>query len=216
MTNRDCDPRPASHQGVQDAPGAVSRADWGPESIEAITPLLGLPGAVARSASELVVERIALADATRLNHLWHSVLPDIDGLGFGDTRLAFGALFDNGCYGVAIWTRPVAANRMSLPVACLLELRRLAIPEYSPKFTATRMLGKMSRWIRQELPDVCRLLSYQVTDLHSGTIYKAANWTPTNRQDSYQDWTTGTRKRKPGQNLSPKVRWELQIRDHKH
>jgi hypothetical protein len=40
------------------------------------------------------------------------------------------------------------------------------------------MLGAMRRWIRRNLPDVPRLLSYQDLDVHTGTIYKAAGWTP--------------------------------------
>ena len=183
--------------------------------VEPFAPLFGLPEAVCDRARHLTVERIPIKEAARLNERWHSVLPDIaTGLRIhDDARRAYAATFDNGIYGVAVWTRPIAANRMAHPTPHLLELRRLAIPDYAPKFTATRMLGQMRRLIQKELPEVCRLISYQATDVHSGTIYKAANWTATNRQEKYAGWDHRGEGRRVGQNQSEKVRWELQVRD---
>ena len=174
--------------------------------------LLGEPDTVAVSAKQLTIERIDLTTATDANWHWHSQLPDIGGLGFGDRLWCYGAVFDNGLYGVAIWTRPIAANRMRRPTEHLLELRRLAIPEYAPKYTATRMLGRMARTIRSTDSNVCTLLSYQMTDIHSGTIYKAANWTAVNQQTTHQTWNTHTRHRPADQSTAPKVRWEYPIR----
>ena len=182
-------------------------------TVEPLTPLFGLPETVCEHARDLTIERIPIVDAVRCNALWHSQLPEAKGLQFGDLQQAFAATFDCGIYGVAIWTRPIAANRMAHDSSHLLELRRLAIPNYAPKFTATRMLGQMRRHIKREIPEVCRLLSYQVTDVHTGTIYRAANWHVARRQSEYEEWSGHTKR--PGvddQNVSPKVRWELQIR----
>ena len=184
-----------------------------PTTVRSVLPLFGEPTLTATSARQLTIERIDLSTAVDANWHWHSQLPEIGGLGFGDRCLAFGAVFDNGLYGVAIWTRPIAANRMRKPTEHLLELRRLAIPDYSPRFTATRMLGRMSRRIRRDEPLVCTLLSYQMTDVHSGTIYKAANWSSVNTQSEHQTWNTTTRSRPADQSTAPKVRWEYAVRN---
>ncbi len=195
---------------------SVLRADV----VRPLMPLFGSPEVVATSARQISVERIDLATAVDANFQWHSQLPKVDGLLFGDLTFALGGVFAGGLYGVALWTRPVGANRMSRDTSHLLELRRLAIPDYAPRFTATRLLGRMARWIRREHPQICNLLSYQMTDVHSGTIYKAGNWTVGNQQSSYQSWTTPTRRRALSQNDSPKIRWEYPLQrcdcDSKH
>ena len=181
-------------------------------SIRSVLPLFGEPTTVATSARQLQIERIDLTTATDANWHWHSQLPEVGGLQFGDRCLAFGAVYENGLYGVAIWTRPIAANRMRKPTDHLLELRRLAIPDYSPKYTATRMLGRMARQIRRDEPAVCTLLSYQMTDVHSGTIYKAANWASVSTQATHQSWTSHTKRKASDQSTAPKVRWEYTLR----
>lgn len=89
--------------------------------------------------------------------------------------LAFTATYDGHPYGGALWHNPSARG---LP-GDWLELRRLAIAPYAPPHAASWMLGAMRKWIRRELPNVPRLLSYQDLDVHTGTIYKAAGWEPT-------------------------------------
>jgi len=190
--------------------------------IAALMPLLlGWPTEQATSAKQLQIERIPLRHALQLNKAWHSQLPDLyeAALAFGTIRFALAATFDGGIYGVAIWTRPVAANRMQWPAEHLLELRRLAIPGYAPKYTASRMLGRMARWIKKDMPEVCRLVSYQMTSVHTGTIYAAANWTAGNTQTEFVSWEnhigtgeSGQHKRgAPPTDTSPKVRWELAL-----
>ena len=49
-----------------------------------------------------------------------------------------------------------------------------AIASDAPKYTATRMLSIMVKRIKKEFPDIVRLISYQDTEVHKGTIYKAA------------------------------------------
>lgn len=120
------------------------------------------------TAGDLTVEPCQPATAVRLNALWHSRLPHAQP---SPWRLAFWAHDGVLVYGVALWHNPSARG---LPQDWL-ELRRLAIAPDAPKFTATRMLGRMARWIKRET--TCRhLVSYQDIDVHTGTIYKAANW----------------------------------------
>lgn len=101
---------------------------------------------------------------------WHSRLPLTQ---IGPWRLGFVAHSEETCYGAALWHNPSARG---LPQDWL-ELRRLAIPEDAPPHTASWMLGAMRRWIQVNMPEVPRLLSYQDTDVHTGTIYRAAGWT---------------------------------------
>ena len=86
--------------------------------------------------------------------------------------LAFAASYGGVVYGVALWNNPSA--RM-LPNTWL-ELRRLAISPDAPHCAASFMLGKMAKWIKLNMPEVERLISYQDMDVHAGTIYKAAGW----------------------------------------
>jgi hypothetical protein len=180
-------------------------------------PLWGPVDPVATSPRELVCEPVDLRTALRLNREWHSTLPD---LGFkvaswGGRSVAFAGLDPSGAVSaVAVWSAPVAANRIGHLSDHLLELRRLAIPDYAPKYTATWMLGQMARHIRKTSLTVCRLLSYQQTDVHSGTIYKAANWHPAYSQDRHLSWEDHSNVRQIGhdQSTAPKVRWEYQIR----
>jgi hypothetical protein len=93
----------------------------------------------------------------------------------------------------------------------LLELRRMAIAPDAPKNTASRMLGVMRRKIQAKFPEVIRLVSYQDTEVHKGTIYKASGWEVANTQEKVADWTNTTRKRSKPQSTAPKVRWEYDL-----
>ena len=180
-------------------------------TVEALEPLFHQPTDLAISARQLDLELVPMNWARQWNHDWHSQLPDVDGLTFGNVSIAHALTFDGGVYAVAIWTRPVAANRMTHPTDHMVELRRLAIPDYAPKYTASRMLGRMERWFKRER-DECRLLSYQMTDVHSGTIYKAANWHQAFIQPTHLPWSTSSRPRPVDVSSSTKIRWERQIR----
>ena len=91
-----------------------------------------------------------------------------------------------------------------------LELRRLAISPDAPKFTATWIIAKMVKDIKKQFPDVTRLVSYQDTEVHTGTIYKAANW-KLDSVSKLQDWSTGKRKRNALQSKSDKIRWIYEL-----
>jgi hypothetical protein len=93
----------------------------------------------------------------------------------------------------------------------LLELRRMAINETAPKNTASRMLFYMRKDIKKRFPEIARLISYQDTEAHLGTIYKASNWTLINTMSTEVDWAASGRQRNKPQSNAPKVRWEIVI-----
>ena len=120
------------------------------------------------SATDLIVGLCDARFAVSLNKAWHSRLPNAQS---GPWRFAFHAHFNGVTYAVALWHNPSARG---LPQDWL-ELRRLAIAPDAPKYTATRMLSQMAKWIKANT-ECPRLISYQDTEVHKGTIYKAANW----------------------------------------
>lgn len=174
-------------------------------SIE-VHPLFGSGDSVPLSPKELTLWDIGVDEAMRLNYEWHSVLPDtVKSNLLRNKRKAFYAFeFDGRYYATAIWTDPVAANRLSFEA---IELRRLAISDDAPRNTATRMMALMRRDLKNKFPDLNKVISYQSTDHHHGTIYKADNWTPATNGE-YVDWSTTVRKRNKAQTESPKIRWE--------
>jgi hypothetical protein len=88
--------------------------------------------------------------------------------------LAFVASYEQTAFGAALWNNPSART---LPQNWL-ELRRLAIAPDAPHCSASRMLGEMRKWIMKHRKWATMLISYQDLDVHTGTIYKAAGWTP--------------------------------------
>lgn len=87
---------------------------------------------------------------------------------------AFAASHGGITYAVALWNNPSAR--------CLprnwLELRRMACNVTAPANTPSAFLAWMTRYFRTQAK-YDRLISYQDTAVHRGTIYKAAGWTPT-------------------------------------
>lgn len=161
-------------------------------------------GSIPTSALQLRFEVIDRTTMEALNRKWHSRLPRL--VTACPCQAYYGAEFDGLWYAVAAWSQPVA--RM-LPQDWF-ELRRLAIADDAPKNTATRMIGWMVRDIRRRFPEVVRLVSYQDTAVHTGTIYKAAGWTATNI-DAGGEWSRPSRLRNAVQSGSPKQRWELDL-----
>jgi hypothetical protein len=145
-----------------------------------------------------------LVIAIRLNEAWHSRLPKI---GNGMNCEAYGAVFDNRYYAIALWSSPVARL---LNNRGMWELRRMAISHDAPKNTGSRMLSVMASIIRKEYPSIKILISYQDTDVHTGTIYKAAGWTATARNKE-GSWNRPNRYRPAAQSTSPKIRWEKSL-----
>ncbi len=164
-------------------------------------------GATPTSALDLIVSKIDLDRVIELNRKWHSRLPKIDKSNIQRSRWyrSFGAEFSDNYFAVALWTNPVARL---IDDGITLELRRMAVSKDSPKNTPSRFLSIMVRIIRKEMPFIKRLVSYQDTKVHKGTIYKASGWKATivNKDGK---WDRPNRARNKSQSDAPKQRWEL-------
>lgn len=169
--------------------------------------LFDSPRLIPSSPKCMSLKTIGVKHAMKFNELWHSRLPKTveSNLIRNKVSLFYGAEFKDHCFASAIWTDPVANNRLSKNFTWL-ELRRLAIAPDAPKFTATWMIAKMVKDIKQNHPEITRLVSYQDTDVHTGTIYAAANWTMDNITEAGKDWND-TRRRNPAQSTAAKKRW---------
>ncbi len=162
----------------------------------------------------LDVEPCDPAIACEMVRAYHSRLPNVQQ---GPWKLAFAADYQWTVFGAALWHNPSART---LPQDWL-ELRRLVVLPDAPHCTASRMLGVMTRWIRKNMPDVPRLISYQDVDVHTGTIYRAAGWTPgyfsKPRVRDRSKPRVGTRRdyRSNLNGIAPdgagKMRWELEL-----
>lgn len=168
-------------------------------------------GSRPTSALQLKIVKVSHRTAEQLNGKWHSKMPKIGMAGCCEP--CFAAVCNNIYYAIAMWSRPVAANRIKDGEQCL-ELRRMAIADDAPENTASRMLRVMKDTIRRERPDILRLISYQDTEVHKGTIYKAAGWNAA-LVSEYRAWTNanGRRPQKSVQSEAAKVRWEYTLRE---
>ena len=168
-------------------------------------------GATPTSPLQLEIEIIKPQLACFLNEKWHSRLPKIhwSNVVRNTHYVCFGAKFDGRWYAVGIWSSPVAQNRFR-DGKQILELRRLAICNDAPKNTATRMIRIMVTIIKKRFPEIKRLISYQDTQVHQGTIYKASNWKIGGETEGIS-WTTKKRARNKEQTLASKIRWEFYL-----
>lgn len=164
-------------------------------------------GSIPTSPLQFEVVRIKPQLACVLNKTWHSRLPEIhwSNVVRNTHSICFAAIYKNKYYAVGIWSSPVAQNRFQ-DGKQILELRRLAISPNAPKYTATRIISIMVKIIKKELPDIKRLISYQDTQVHTGTIYKASNWIKEKETD-FISWTTEKRQRNVDQAKASKIRW---------
>ena len=64
----------------------------------------------------------------------------------------------------------------------------------------------MCQRFSQRFPEITMLVSYQDTEVHNGTIYKASNWI-LDSKSKFQEWTNETRKRNTLQTKADKIRW---------
>ena len=121
-------------------------------------------------ARDLKFEECPKAEAVAFCREHHSRLPNTQA---GPWQFAFRAVDPAGdVVAVALWNNPSA--RM-LP-GHWLELRRMACSPAAPKFTASSFLAWMARWFKKHHPHRERMISYQDTAVHTGTIYKASGW----------------------------------------
>lgn len=160
------------------------------------------------SPKQLKVEVVNVHRACELNALWHSRFPVIKwGNVVRNKRyVCFQASDEDVTYAVALWSSPIAANRLKNGDK-MLELRRMAIAPFAPKNTATAMLKQMRRWIFTNFEEIEKLISYQDTEAHHGTIYKADNWKPA-AESHLTNWQVESRKRAAAQSTAVKIRWE--------
>jgi hypothetical protein len=92
----------------------------------------------------------------------------------------------------------------------IIELRRFAIRDDAPANTGSRLLSIMRKKIKQDLPEIKLLISYQDEESHKGTIYRAAGWVPTVTSNGLS-WTTEKRTRNKEQTQAKKIRWETTV-----
>ena len=164
---------------------------------------------------QLIFERCPRPHAVALVRLWHSRLPNCQD---GPWEYAFRAQHAGVTYAVALWNSPSAR---CLP-SHWLELRRMACALDVPKNTCSAFLSWMVRWFKKNAPDRERLISYQDTAVHQGTIYKAAGWTaeyvsqPRVRDRSGNRAGTSRKYRWNTNGIeadaSAKVRWEIPLK----
>ena len=165
-------------------------------------------------AKDLVFSPCDKMHAVRLVHEWHSRLPNCQR---GPWQFAFHAHRGGITYAVALWNTP---SGRCLPQHWL-ELRRMACAPDSPKNTPSRFLAWMARYFAAHYPKRERLISYQDTAVHQGTIYKAAGWTAAHvskpRVRDRSGKRAGTRRdyrwnlNGVSADASAKVRWEFDI-----
>lgn len=172
-------------------------------------------GSTPTSALQLRLDKIGMRTAQELNRQWHSMLPrtDLGNLLCGNTSVAYAAEYEGKYYAVAIWSQPIIR---SICDGATIELRRLAISKEAPKNTASRMLSIMRRLVKREFPQMTRAVSYLAVDVHQGTIYKAAGWTPVGavvaaRGQRFSGVNSRTRATGPLQTRSAKQRWEIKL-----
>lgn len=183
------------------------------DSIRVVHPLFQEEddGSIPISPLQFEISEIPKQQACELNAMWHSVLPEIPVF---HVQHAYAAIFKNTVYAVALWGRPVARTICDKG---WLELRRMAIAPDAPKNTASRMLSVMARLLKKGRSDIVKFISYQDTEHHRGTIYKAAGWSPVDMSSSPINWggaaqrKVASRKRNPIIATAPKVRWELDV-----
>jgi len=167
-------------------------------------------GSIPTSPLQLRIYKISISTAKILNRCWHSRLPIYE-TGFClKARVCFGALYDGLYYAIAIWDNPTARI---LPQDTFLELKRFAIAPDAPKNTASRMISIMTIFIKQQFPEVTTLISYQDTEAHKGTIYKASGWKPTLYRKGGSWWRPNQKRFRPDLNkaIGPKIRWEKEL-----
>jgi hypothetical protein len=172
-------------------------------------------GSIPTSPLQFRFESMSAIAACKLNKEWHSRFPEIHWSNVVRNKhsICYGAKFDGNYFAVAIWSSPIA--RLLTNGENILELRRMAINENCPKNTASKMISFMVRDIKKRFPNIVKLISYQDTSVHSGTIYKASNWSCVNTMSKNVDWSTSRDDRSAPQSLGIKVRWELEIGENK-
>lgn len=98
--------------------------------------------------------------------------------------IAFGFYYRRSLVGVIVYASPVGslvAQSMSytfdLDASNVYELTRLFTDDRLPRNTESYCISKSIKYIKQNCPDVCYLVSYADSMYgHVGTIYQSSNW----------------------------------------
>ena len=168
----------------------------------------GRGGLTPTSTHQLIFLKCNVHRACELNEIWHSRFPKIDWSNVVRNKdyICFVAESDAIAYACAIWSSPIARNIEGN----FLELRRMAIADDAPINTGSRMLGYMRRYIKKNLPHILKLISYQDSETHKGTIYKASGWSAVCKSTGHS-WSCKSRKRNEEQSTADKIRWEIEL-----
>ena len=147
--------------------------------------------------------------ACELNSIWHSRLPKIHWSNVTRNRyyVCYGFSYMGVLIACAIWSSPV---NQSFDIEKTLELRRMAISDLCPKNTATNLIARMINDIKTRFVLVDKLISYQDTEVHHGTIYKASNWF-IDAETKFNSWSK-SRTRQADQSTADKIRWGYKIK----
>ena len=122
-----------------------------------------------------IVKQIAIQEATPMIQDWH-YSKSTNGL---MVSYCFGLFSDNNLIGVMIYGRLGMANawkKYADNMDDVIELRRLACIDNTPKNTESYFIGKTIRWLKQNT-DIKIIVSYaDAFHGHTGIIYKASNF----------------------------------------
>ena len=88
-------------------------------------------------------------------------------------RVAFLLLDDCAIYGVSTFGRPVARLEDQHRT---LEHTRMALGPGAPRNSASWFMARCRAWIRENMPDINRLISYVPAGEYRGVTYLADNW----------------------------------------
>ena len=184
--------------------------DETPDAASGVFLYPGAPYQAPTALQECQIREIHPVIASHLVRAWHSILPHIPPSNIWRNRHAvcYALVTGGWAHAIAIYTSPVSR---SLNDGATLELRRLAIAPTCPRNTATWFMARCERRIRARWPEIVRLVSYQDTSVHHGTIYKAGGWQSV-AQTRYRPWGHAKRARAPSQTTAKKIRWEKPLR----
>lgn len=169
------------------------------------------------SPKQLNIHTVSIDTFLVLNKHWHSRLPVLTNP-YNGNNICFGAEINNLWYATAHWGNPIARlfNGKNY-----LELRRFAIAPDAPRNTASYMMAVMEKTIKKEMSHIVKLISYQDTEVHLGTIYKASGWTigaihkggSWSRPNSKNTYNNKPRTRPDLNNATgEKIRWEKDLK----
>ena len=161
--------------------------------------------ALLLAAGTVVLDDIAMRRTrsytaiARLNAMWHSVLPE------SPAGMRVGFVFYAGAVPIAcaMWGRPSA--RME-DQTTTMELTRLAHSPSVPRNFGSWALARMRAWIREHMPEIVRIISYQDASIHHGTIYRADNWRQVYDHETTHSW--GNRPGRLSNERQHKIKWE--------